>query len=230
MAKTHEKRRAQEMRHRGKSIREIAKILSVSKSSVSHWCRDISLTKTQQERLTRNRYTKGVGKLLENAEKRRAWHRYHTELYTEKGKQDLGTLSKRDRFLIGLALYWGAGYRKGNDEVGFASSDPAIIQFMVQWFIEQYGVVTPEFILRVSVNAAHEDGIDTIEQYWSEITRIPRNQFTKPSFTKNPSKKVRVNENAHMGTLRIKIRRSTNIKRRILGSSAALADSAAFQF
>ena len=49
MAKYKEKIKAQELRERGRSIKEITKTLNVSKGSVSVWCRDIKLTKKQIE-------------------------------------------------------------------------------------------------------------------------------------------------------------------------------------
>lgn len=44
MAKFKEKIKARELRHRGESIKDIARKLKVSKGSVSRWCRDIELT------------------------------------------------------------------------------------------------------------------------------------------------------------------------------------------
>jgi len=46
MAKTQQKLAAIKLRLQGNSIADIARQLQVSKSTVSHWCRDIVLTQS----------------------------------------------------------------------------------------------------------------------------------------------------------------------------------------
>lgn len=47
MAKSKEKNKALILRQNGESIKDIAKRLKISKSTVSLWCRDIKLTSEQ---------------------------------------------------------------------------------------------------------------------------------------------------------------------------------------
>ena len=51
MAKSKEQFNARELRKKGKSMKEIAKKLKVSKGSVSLWCKDIELTENQKLKL-----------------------------------------------------------------------------------------------------------------------------------------------------------------------------------
>ena len=51
--KTEKRKQARRLRKEGKSVREITKILNVSKGSISRWVRDISLTSKQVERLNK---------------------------------------------------------------------------------------------------------------------------------------------------------------------------------
>jgi DNA invertase Pin-like site-specific DNA recombinase len=55
MAKTKERNKARRMRAMGESIKDIARILDVSVSSVSIWCRDIKLNDLQIKRLDKKR-------------------------------------------------------------------------------------------------------------------------------------------------------------------------------
>jgi len=53
-----------------------------------------------------------------------------TKISTQKGKDDLGSLSDRDIYCIGLGLYWGEGYKQGSQEFGFTNNDPQMILFI----------------------------------------------------------------------------------------------------
>ncbi len=55
MAKSREKQLARVLRREGKSIREIASVLKVSKGSISLWCRDIVLSKNWSKYSSRQR-------------------------------------------------------------------------------------------------------------------------------------------------------------------------------
>ena len=54
MAKSRQRLQAIALRKQGKSIKNIARILGAAQSSVSVWCRDISLSKEQRDALVRN--------------------------------------------------------------------------------------------------------------------------------------------------------------------------------
>ena len=138
------------------------------------------------------------------------------------GKRDVGKLSKRDIHMVGLGLYWGEGYKKGSQELGFTNSDPALILFYVEWLNRIYNIEPDSLILRVSINMQHKERIKEVVEYWSSLTQIPLSQFTKSSLIKTTSKKVYANTAPHYGTLRIKVRKGTALRRRILGSIRAL--------
>ncbi len=222
MAKPLEHLRAHDLRKRGKSIADIATTLGVSKSTVSYWCRDIPLSKKAIETLAQKSKNAGTKGLLVASENKRRDRGIRTALAYTAGKSDIAQLSDRDILCVGLGLYWGEGYKKGNDEFGFTNSDPLIILFFIQWVHKIYRVDTSDLILRVSINMQHAYRVSTVEKYWSLLTGIPLKQFTKTSLIKTTSKKIYKNSNDHYGTLRIKVRRGANLRRRILGSIQAL--------
>ena len=136
----------------------------------------------------------------------------------EKGIADFGALTERDVYCIGLGLYWGEGYKKGSQELGFTNSDPKMIQFYIHWLERVFKINRAELILRVSINGIHKYRIKDVEKQWSQVTGIPLSQFTKSSLIKTDSKKVYGNMETHLGTLRIKVRKGTTLRREILGS------------
>jgi hypothetical protein len=212
------------LRHRGHSISEIVKKLGASKSTVSYWCRDILLSERQIRFLANKKKEGGrIGRLRASEQKRLARIKA-VAIETENGKRDIGRLSKRDLFILGLGLYWGEGYKSGNEECGFTNSNPDIIKAFITWVNNVYGIPVRNLITRVSVNETHSDRIDVIERYWSRITNIPTSQFTKTSLIKAHSRKSYSNRENHFGTLRIKVRRGTALRRRILGGIKAISE------
>ncbi len=130
----------------------------------------------------------------------------------------VGKLSRRDLFIAGLALYWGEGYKGLSQELGFTNSDPVMIRFFIEWLWRVYKVSPDKLILRVSINGSHLSRVVEVERYWSRLTRVPLNQFTKTSLIKTAHKRVYGNESVHYGTLRVKVRSGTDLRRQILGS------------
>lgn len=218
MASIHLRERARVLRKRGASIAEIARKLPASKSTVSYWCRDIALSNKQIQHLAERQTEGGARGRLHAAEQKRAVRLKATEQEFARGARLVGPLRERDIFVLGTALYWGEGYKSGNDECGLTNSNPDIIRAFILWLKLAYDVPSSALILRVSINNLHRTRIRAVENYWSTITGIPRSQFTKTSLIQAYSRKIYANPENHYGTLRIKVRRGTALRRRIMGS------------
>ena len=222
MAKTEKKFEALKLRSQGLSIRKIAETLSVSKSSASYWCKNIVLSPPQIKKLKDQQRRAGIRALINATETKRRERLEKIKKLGHQGKKDVGVISKRDIFICGLALYWGEGYKKGNDEVGFTNSDPEIIKFFIMWLEKIYGIKIKDLILRVSINQIHKYREKAILKYWTNVTQVSLAQFTKTSFIKTKTKKNYPNFHEHFGTLRVKVRRGTDLRRKIMGSLSAL--------
>lgn len=218
MAFQSQREAAHRLRKEGRSIAEISKILAASKSTVSYWCRDITLSATQQEILVeKQRIAGGIGR-LRAAENKRARRIEMTAADMTHGARDVGALSQRDMLILGLALYWGEGYKSGNEECGLTNSDAGIILAFIEFLERTYNIQKSQLILRVSLNESHRSRVGVVEKYWSGVTRIPLSQFTSTSLIKTRAKKIYLDQEKHFGTLRVKIRRGTSLRRRIMGS------------
>jgi hypothetical protein len=55
-------------------------------------------------------------------------------------------LNSRDIYCIGLGLYWGEGYKTGNQEFGFTNSDPKMVCFYIYWLESTFGVKKSELM------------------------------------------------------------------------------------
>lgn len=224
MAKTLQREIARKIRKQGHSIGYIAQKMKVSKSTASYWCRDIVLLPSQIQNLQERQKTASLKALLLNAEKKRKERLKREESLMNLGKREMGTVSRRDLFIAGLSLYWAEGYKKGNSELGFTNSDPIIIKLIIKWLRTFYYVKSRDLILRVSINEIHELRMKKILNYWSRTTKVPIVQFTKTSLIKTKIQKKYLNTNNYFGTLRVKVRRGSRLRKRIMGAINALGE------
>lgn len=174
-----EKQKALTLRREGRSLKEIANIVGVSKASVSIWVRDIVLNKKQLSNL------KAKGFSSEIIEKRR-----QNRLKNEQAKKDIiaklaqkeiKNISLRDLRLIGLCLYWGEGGKTNQGSARISNSDPAVIKVMMRFFREVCMVEEKKFHGLIHLHSHLK--IDEAERYWSRISGISRTQFFK-TYTK----------------------------------------------
>lgn len=206
------KLKAQKLRRQGWSIKAIEKELQVSRSSVSLWARDIKLTKSQLEKLYLNKKTGQLkGSIIAAMNKIRDREEITAKLMRE-GKKEIGRLSKRDRFVAGVALYCGEG-SKTDGSVDFANLDPKLISFMMSWMRDFCNV--PEEKFRGSLYL--HDNLDEIKakQFWSKLSGISLSQFTKTYIVKNNPKRLRKVKHIH-GVFRITVS-DINLHRKIMG-------------
>ena len=96
---------------------------------------------------------------------------------------------------------------------------------MLEWFKNCCKVSNNRFSFRVGINEIHKDRVKKVEKYWSQLTGIPLSQFNKVSLKKTKIKKIYKNYNEYYGTLRIKVRQGTRLRRKIDGWIEGLISS-----
>ena len=186
------KLRVQTLRRQGLSYGAILSKVRISKDTISRWCRDIVLTKDQKLRLIGNKiFGQQKGSLIAAENKRKARIAKTRDIlrYTKK---ELGRVTKRDRFLAGIALYAAEG-SKG--EGGFSNSDPSIIRFMMQWFRRFFELPLSKFRGAVWLH----EGLDEkgAKQFRSKVTGIPLDQFHKTYIAEDKKDSRKIRKNIH---------------------------------
>lgn len=215
MAKSVLRMEARQLRNKGLGIKTIAHTLSVSSSSVSLWCRDITLSPEQIKVLEVRSHDPRYGRRLEYTQKLMEIKNKKIIDLLEQGKKEIGTITKRERFVAGVALYWAEGFKKDN-LVGFSNSDPAMVMVFMRW-LHLCGVAKDRLKYRVGVNEAYRDKIEEIERYWRNTLGVNKTQFQKPFFQKVQWKKIYDNPDAYHGVLRVRVSKSTDFLRKIHG-------------
>ena len=214
MAKSIKKLIAFKLRRKGKSIKEIAKLISVSKSSVSIWCRDIQLTPKQKLNLQKKMIRAGHLGRLRGALTNKMKKEKRLHFYTELARKKVGKLTNRDLFIAGLGIYWGEG-SKG--KFSFANSDPFMVIFMSMWIQKYLRMEKRYFLPRVYINEIHRKREKKVLHFWSTLLNLPRQQFYKTVFIKAKQKKIYTNHNTHYGILTLRVAKSTNLSYYVLG-------------
>jgi transcriptional regulator with XRE-family HTH domain len=216
MAKPVQKLHARSLRKHGISIKKIAEKLNVSAGSVSNWCRDIELSAKQLALLEKQAKDPFYGKRALYLAKLKKKQDYKIAKLIREGSKEIGKLTRRELFLVGVALYWGEGFKK-DKQVGIANQDPYVIRMFIKWLQVCFGVKTSDLIARVTINITHKSRIEDIQRYWSNQIRIPMQEFRKPTYQNIRWKKYYQNPNNYYGVLRIKVRKSIDFLRKISG-------------
>ena len=161
--KVKQQEQARAMRAQNRTLAEIAQILSVSKSSVSVWVRDVPYTPTLRLRGPhRHPHPAHEAKLRQIEELNR------------QGKTRLGVLTDEAFFAAGVALYAGEG-SKTDGEVRFSNTDPAMVRLFCAWFRRFFDV--DETRMRGRLYLHQGLALSAAEAFWSSLANIPTDQF-----------------------------------------------------
>lgn len=169
--------RAVVLRKKGWMMPTIRKELQVSKSTLSLWLRDITLTPKQKIQILKGRdYSRFMA-----GEKKKNNRIATTQQLIKEGRREALSLVNDSFFVSGVMLYWAEGAKK-DGTLKFANSDPVMIKFMMKWLREMCAVPTEKFRISVHIHSLHCK--PNIESYWSKITQIPKKQFYKTQIKK----------------------------------------------
>ena len=206
-------------RQEGRSIKEIARVLGVSRSSVSLWVRDVPLTNTQREalRLRNPIYNAQLrGSAANAAHARRRRLQYQLE---GRRRARLGDAT----YAAGCMLYWAEG-DKANHAVRLANSDPALVRFFADFLRTRFDV--DDSMIRVTCNlyADHERRQRQIEDFWLDVIGVPRSALCRSIVNRYSkySQKKRKNRLPY-GTCRLAVHRVA-ILQTIFGSIQEIAE------
>jgi transcriptional regulator with XRE-family HTH domain len=208
--------RARELRTQGLDYEEIAGRLSVSKSSVSLWVRDMPWP----ERLS---YEECRKRSVEGSRAFWATERPAREAKREEARAaacaEIGELSRRDILIAGAIAYWCEGSKSKphqlRERVLFINSDPGLIKFFLR-FLAAAGVQPTQMRFRVYIHETAD--VAAAEEFWARITNTEPRTFYKIVFKRHSPKTVRKNvDTEYHGCLRIDVLQSADLYRKIEG-------------
>ena len=196
------------LRMKGLSYREIKQEIDVSKSTLSSWLKNILLSPEHKQRL----YTKQVAILNLGSRSHHLRRQGEISRIIGSAQNEVSAfLSDETVKLLGAAIYWAEGTKKGTTRV--TNSDPALILFMVYWLKRVFGIETSS--IRAWLNMYSQQDEKDLIAFWSDLTGIPAKNFGK-SYIKPENKNYKKNT-LYYGTIQISVPKSTDLQYRIQG-------------
>lgn len=209
------KEKAIHLRRLGYSYGMIRGQLGISKSTLSNWLNKIEFIPNQE---VINRV--GEARLKSALHKHRLKFENIAKMKTE-ACVEVGELSQRDIFMIGIGLYLGEG-SKSHEEVRIVNSNPIIIRLAIRWFKKFCSVQSHH--LRIAIHGYPDHNIDELLAFWSDTLNIPIEQFIKTTIDTRQHKSAHKKRKLPYGTAHLYIRGGgtlvlgvKNLHRRIMG-------------
>jgi predicted transcriptional regulator len=212
--KTVERDRARILRReKGLSIKQLARLLGVSKSSVSLWVRDIELTEEQIAKLKER--NPAFNHQLNGSATQRAKGLARRRTFQQQGCR---AAQRSDPLhLAGCMLFWAEGSRNRN-AIEFVNSDPAMVSLFVHFLRICFEVPDEKIRVRCNLFASTAERQREIEGFWLERLRLTRSCLCKSAVNRYSkySKKKRRNKLPY-GTCRIAVH-DTRLVQHIYGA------------
>lgn len=181
-----DKFKAYKLRMQGRSYTEISNLLFVPKSTLSNWFSELIIPEGARERINKRVYAKSTAALIERnksqtyqAEKRASGTR-------SLASSQVGSLSDRDLFIVGIALYWAEGHKRPiiargkirtYHPVSFTNSDPKLISLFMRFLRETCQV--PEEKIKAHLRIFDHQNEVYILDFWQKTAKIPMSNFGK---------------------------------------------------
>ncbi|MFH8474768.1 hypothetical protein [Streptomyces sp. NPDC018000] len=212
-AKDDLRQQARELRLRGMTYDQIQVELGCSKSSISLWVRDLP---KPDRRRTREEASAIARRGWEATLQQREVTRHLTK---KNAAEEIGALSSRELFLLGVGLYWSEGAKskphRPQERVSFINSDPRMIVVFLAW-LRLLGVSTEQLRFHVHI---HETADATgAERYWIDLTGADSASFGKTTIKRHRPETNRKNVGEdYRGCLVVRVLKSADLYRRIEG-------------
>lgn len=217
MAKTNEKESAIRLRRDGKTYAEILSKVPVAKSTLSLWLRSVGLAAPQMQRLTEKRLAASRRGSLQRRENRLK----EIESLSLQGLNDVGVLTARELWLIGTALYWAEGSKQRDTTLSsgimFGNSDAHMIRLFIRW-LHVIGIGDSNIYFELYVHENRRKDIGRFQKWWADKIDVNVTRINRVYFKRHRPMTNRTNiEDLYHGLLRIRVRASTTLNRKING-------------
>jgi hypothetical protein len=191
------KERAEKLRAEGYSYAMIRDKLGVSLGTMSYWFKDKPFTPNQE---VLDRIKGGTGAYGVQRHNKRV---KEIAVLREEGIAELGPLSKRDLWLLGIGLYIGEG-SKTTEMIRIVNSDPAVIQLAIRWLKDACGLDDEN--ITISLHLYPDNDIEKSKDYWQKVTCLPRDNFRWVSIDRRDDKRRAAKGKLPFGTAHVTVR------------------------
>jgi hypothetical protein len=86
------------------------------------------------------------------------------------------------------------------------------------------GISKRDLVCSIQINKIHENRIEKVLSFWKKLLQLPGDQFRKPYYVSTKVAKVYDNYDDYYGICRLVVRRSMNLKYRMIGLIKAMKE------
>lgn len=211
-AKDELRARARELRTQGRTYDQIQLELGCSKSSISLWVRDLPKPPPRTREEASAIAKRGWEATLRKREKER-------QQTKDAAAREIGRLSDRELFLVGVGLYWSEGTKskphRRNESTNFVNSDPDMIELYLSW-LRLLGIEPERLRFRLMIHESAD--VAGAERFWAEHVGGDPSRFDKTTLKKHNPVTVRKNVGqSYRGCLVVRVLQGADLYRRIEG-------------
>ncbi len=215
--KTWEKENAIALRKEGKTYSDILKTVLVAKSTLGLWLKEAKLSKDENQKFTEAKRLAS----LRGGQAKKKQRIERQESIIARSKLEIGSLTKRELFLMGVIMYWAEGSKEKEYSPGsplrFANSDPYMIKLFLNW-LEDMDVNKYRICFDIYIHDNNKHRMKEVVRYWAGQTGFSEKLF-KVYFKKNiiKTKRRNISFDSYFGLLRIYVKSSSELVRKING-------------
>ena len=171
------KRQAIRLRRNGESLVTIARKLGIAKSTASLWLVNVLLPNAAARKIQKT-IQNGRAKGLALMQVRR---KTEQDARLKEASKFINThrlyANKTYLRLIGALLFWCEGSHSNTQEVRFTNSDPHLVSVFLHAIRSSFPLEERKFRALIHIHEYHDDLKQ--KHFWSKITKIPLDRFTK---------------------------------------------------
>lgn len=212
------KEKAIAMRKEGKVYGEILAVISVAKSTLSLWLREVGLSIPQKQHIT---------KLRKQAQQKGARVRHEMAVEKRDGIYDIsrdqiGGLSDREVWLLATMAYWAEGTKeksyRGGQGFDFANMDPRMARVLIYWLIYIQKVPQSDIKFEIYIHENSKKKVKIVQEYWSKELSVPVADLQKVRYKTHKINTNRKNTgDLYYGLIRVKVVASSTLTRQLEG-------------
>lgn len=191
------------LRKEGYSYSIIKKRLGVSKSTLSNWLSRIPFV-PNKEVIQKTGMARLKSALWKHQQKINSFEKAKKEAMKE-----VGLLSKRDLFMLGIGLYLGEGEKK-YENIKIVNSNPDIIRLAIKWLCTVCKISKEN--LRALIHLYPDNNVQESLIFWSKTTSLPLSQFYKTTIDARKDKTSKKKGGLPYGTLSVYVVKGNNSK------------------
>jgi len=221
--KVKEKRDAIKLRRQGKTYTDILRVIPVAKSTLAIWLKEAKLSIPEKQKFTE---AKRLASLRGGQAKKKERIKKQNEIYS-RANLEISNVSDRELFFIGVIMYWAEGAKEKEyypgSQLQFSNMDPKMIQVFLVWLLKVCKIHKNMLVFNIFLHETHKSRVEEVKRYWSKITGFPVPNFSTIYWKRNKLKTNRRNmEEKYHGVLKIKVRRSSDLVRKVAGWSEGI--------